>query len=73
MGLAEVLYSTMISIAFHGRIGGAPPILIDTMRSIALNSLEIWKVDEKAMITFAKEYLAKNNIEWKAWDQPSVG
>ena len=67
MGHAE-LYSTMISIAFHGRIGGAPPILIDTMRCIALISLEIWRFDEKAMVTFAKEYLQKNNYEWKAWD-----
>ena len=57
----------MMSVAYHGRLAGAPPVLIKTMREIALSSVEKWRNDEASMVTFAKEYLA-SNIEWKAWD-----
>ena len=57
----------MMSVACHGRLTGAPPVLIKTMREIALTSIEKWRDDEASMVTFAKEYLARN-IEWKAWD-----
>ena len=57
----------MMTVAYHGRLAGAPQILIKTIQELAINTIERWRDSEASMVPFAKEYLASIS-EWKAWD-----
>ena len=57
VSLAEDLYRTMMSIGFRAQQNGGPDALVETMREIALSSLETRRKNEKKTINFAKSVL----------------
>ena len=58
MCLSEDLYATMVEVGHCARRHKIPGPLADAMISVAQNSIDLWRSDEKEVMSFARKVLS---------------